>query len=170
MGLRGEIWDQMAELAVWSKATADEVDGRGQVEVAGDTRNDVEHCALPGFYSVVAASDQLVLLRRDDGGISIAAKTARPSGATTGDRGILTDDINFRARGAMFSLIKRTGSVPLKVCRDGDDCVRNATMVIWMGQVEAALNALAPGAVTPFAEANNSIADVDATSTITETD
>lgn len=40
------------------------------------------------------------------------------------------------------------------VARLNDDVARNALMVTWMSQVTAALNTLAPGAVTPFAQPN----------------
>jgi hypothetical protein len=81
------IWDIATSLIVWSRASANEVLGRGQVDVAGDTRNDVEHCALPGHYSVIASSDELLILRRDDGGVSVGARTERPTDAVVGERG-----------------------------------------------------------------------------------
>jgi hypothetical protein len=120
MSLKGAVWDQMAELAVWCTATANEGDGRGQTNDVND-RDDVEHCALPGFYSVIAASDKLLLLRRDDGGVTIAAKTTRPTGAAAGDRGILTDDLHIQVSGGTMTVIDLAGvSLPLSVARDDD--------------------------------------------------
>ena len=169
MSLAADVWDVVGRLAVWAKAKANEASGKGQMETSGDDdREDVEHCALPGFYSVIAADDKLLLLRRDDGGVTIAAKTERPSGAAAGDRGAWVDDVHLRIRSNMVSARKITGAAPKAVALNGDDCNRNATMITWMGQVEAALNALAPGAVTVYAV--NSIADVVATATRLEAD
>jgi hypothetical protein len=88
MSLLGSIWDTVGELIVWSRASANEVAGKGQVAVAkGEDRDDTEHCALPGHYSVIASNDEIMVLRRDDGAISVVARTARPSDAVTGERG-----------------------------------------------------------------------------------
>lgn len=172
MSATGSIWDTAGEFLVWSRATADESGGRGQVSIAeGETRDDVEMLALPGFYSVISSNDALLTLRRDDGGVAMAAQTARPSGATAGDRGIIVGDVHLRVRAGTTNKVsarKVTGAAPKAVALNGDDCNRNALMQTWMTQVEAAINAIAPGAVTPFV--TSSIADVVATSTRLEAD
>lgn len=169
MGIGSTIWDTVGQLVVWGKALANEASGKGQVETSGDDdREDVEHCALPGFYSVISSSDKLLILRRDDGGVSVAAKTERPSGAATGDRGIVTADTHVLVRGAMCSVLKTTASAPLAVVRDTDHAHNTAAMTLWMSQVAAAINAIAPGAISPAAV--DPIATCEATSTRLEAD
>lgn len=94
MSAIGTIWDTIGELIVWAVASANESDGKGQVTIAGDTaaggqedRSDTEHCALPGHYSAIEKDDPLLTMRRDDGAVSIGARTVRPTDAVAGERG-----------------------------------------------------------------------------------
>lgn len=165
-------WGEAGGLLVWSAAEADETDGRGPVNVQGDEiREDVEHLALPGFYAVIASGDNLVLLRREDGGISIGSRTARPSGAAVGDRGIVTSaGLHLKLSGDVLTVsgCDATNGIQLggttKVVRHGDDCNRNAELIAWMAAVNAFCNAIAPGAIPVYV--GPSIADAQASTTM----
>lgn len=140
MSALGSIWDTAGEFLVWSRATANESGGRGQVSIAeGETRDDVEMLALPGFYSVISEDDALLTLRRDDGGVALAAQTARPSGATAGDRGILTGSTNLRVRGGAVSVLNVPAGVALHVTRETDAVNAAPNMVLWYTAVSTML-------------------------------
>ncbi len=81
---------------------------------------------------------------------------ATPPGSTSYDA----------AWGVLFGQFKVGSSAATKsVCLNLDKCPANASMITWMGQVEAAINILAPGAITPLSATFNStgIATVTAT-------
>jgi hypothetical protein len=158
-----------ARLLARARATADATDGAGQIEAASRDPRPCVHGALPGFSSGITADDDLFIVRRRDGSISVASLAHAP-GEQAGDRTIWTGDgLTLRLRGKVLEVtgsdaldgIKLDGDV--KVARDGDDCSRNVEMIAWMTKVETVCNALVPGYVTPFV--GPSVADVVATTT-----
>jgi hypothetical protein len=145
MSILGRVWDTAGELIVWAVATADEVSGIGQALFAvGDSRDDVEHCALPGFYSGIKKDDKLLTLRRDDGGVSLAAKTDRPSGCQPGDRGLLTSSVHLRARSGKVSVLGIPAGTTRYVTRATDTVNPATNMTLWMQAISAALGVPVP--------------------------
>ncbi len=73
--------------------------------------------------------------------------------------------------GSGVTLITVGASGPAKVvARDGDSVNMNAAMILWMGQVEVAINLLASGSVTPLSTTFTGIGDVVGTSTKMKTE
>lgn len=151
------VAELMSLLFCEAEATGDGDDSVGQVEGQAGEVIETEHAALPGFSSGVTASDRLLIIRRHGKAVSVAALNTAP-GETPGDRTVWTGDgLVLRLRGKVLEVtgsevvdgIKLDGAV--KVARDTDPVTPAAGMVIWMGQVAAALNALVPGSVTPAA-------------------
>ncbi len=73
--------------------------------------------------------------------------------------------------GSGVTLITVGASGPAKVvARDGDSVDMNAAMIVWMAQVEVAINLLASGSVTPLSTTFTGIGDVVGTSTKMKTE
>jgi hypothetical protein len=141
-----------------------EIDG----EVDTEQPAGIIQAALPGFGSMASSGDVLLVMRRGDGGIAFAVEPDPPSGAQSGDRWVKTDQLMLRLRTSKASFLDTVLSSPLAVARDTDNCNRNVAMAFWMGQVEAFINGIVPGTVTPLVLP--AIADVVATTTKLESD
>lgn len=126
-----------------------------QAKVDGTTVDDVELFEPYGLAAVAPAGADVLLVHV--GGdeahpVAIAAshRSHRPSGLTSGQVAI------YDASGKVVLLssggILLGGSGATKsVARAGDPVeVSQAAFVTWIGQVQTAVNALTPGAVTPF--------------------
>lgn len=146
-----------ARLLARARATADATDGAGQIEAASRDPRPCVHGALPGFSSGITADDDLFIVRRRDGSISVASLAHAP-GEQARDRTIWTGDgLTLRLRGKVLEV---TGSEALdgilldgtvKVVRHGDNVTPTAAEILWKSQAATIINAIVGGAVTPVA-------------------
>jgi hypothetical protein len=146
-----------SRLLARARATADAADGAGQIEAAARDARPCVHGALPGFSSGISADDDLLVLRRRDGSISLVS-LSHPAGEQAGDRTIWTGDgLTLRLRGKVLEV---TGSEALDgikldgntyIVRHGDSVTPTAAEILWKSQAATIINAIVGGAVTPVA-------------------
>lgn len=87
-----------------------------------------------------------LLIGADDGSAAVIFKGASlPSPAEFGS-------VVVAAAGPTAAVRLGSDTATLGVVRLGDDVSRNAALITWMTQVTTAINAIAPGAVTPFVQ------------------
>jgi hypothetical protein len=169
-------WSEIQGLLTWGTITEAEalsgVDaGQSKAVLApGETRQHVEDCALPGFYSVHAPADKTILVRTEDGAVTLAARVARPADAVAQERGITrpgkagptilrltakdlgggggTENV-AEIKGATYIFLGNDGAMKA-VVRNLDGVDANTPLAIWMTQVETFINAIAPGTISPL--------------------
>ncbi len=136
------------------EATGDGDEAIGQTEGLPKELMATEHAALPGFSSGISTGDRMLVVRRGNIAISIAALN-HPAGEAAGDRTIWTSagltalwrDKVFEITGSEATAgIKLDGTT--KVVRDLDKTHADVNMAIWIAAVTAGLNAvLGPGTI-----------------------
>ena len=88
-----------------SEASEDATDGVGLSEGIDGENRTLTHGALPGFSSGIVGDDELLMLRRKDGGFSLISTEHCP-GEQAGDRNLWTsDELITRLRGLIFSVL-----------------------------------------------------------------
>ncbi len=149
--MASDVWGVIGRALGWMRVRGDgDASGLVQVEGVGSNdedageeeregRDDVEHCALLGFGSVAESGDLVLVLRRDDGGVSIAAYTVPPTDSVKGDRYITHKDGHLfrltRDRAVKRVEIKNATEIllgsdlmPVYVARHGDDVPIDTTL------------------------------------------
>lgn len=103
-----------------------------------------------------------LLIGADDGSAAVVLRGAGlPDPAELGS-------VVVAAAGPTASVLLGGEAATLGVVRLGDDVSRNAAMIAWMTQVTTAINALAPGAVTPFVQAVIGVTSSASTKVVSE--
>ena len=115
----------------WMETTGPETDDALSATGVGDDdpnageedregREDLVPCALRGFGSVIGAGTMVLVLRREEGGIAIAAFTPRPSDSLEGDRFVWNESKAVIRVRADESIELKTGDTPTKLTLKAD--------------------------------------------------